>query len=288
MLATAGNKKHQRTSLLLRAAGAGLLSAGAAIHLDLYSIGYRFIPTIGTLFLVQAIVALLLAAAVLLLPRVFVALAGAGFALSTLFGYTLSLWIGLFGFREIRTDAGILAGAIDISTFVVLTSYAAWFAADSVRISNDSSPHDDSKSPSVRLARRLVPVSARLVVPTTALAVLALVLAAANASSSTSTTGEATAPPSGAEGTLIVTIRNFAFVPSHLTAKPGEKIKITNVDAIPHNFVATPNSNPQGSFNSGLINPNATASVAAPTEPGNYSFYCSLHPFMTGVLTVRG
>jgi len=33
------------------------------------------------------------------------AAAGAGFALSTLGGYLLSVWAGLFGFTEVRTTA---------------------------------------------------------------------------------------------------------------------------------------------------------------------------------------
>ena len=99
---------------LLRLAGAGLLAATAAIHLDLYLTGYRSIPTIGGLFLLQVIAAFALAAAVLatafarrdgLVPRL-VAAAGAGFAVATLGGYLLSLWIGLFGFREVRTRPG--------------------------------------------------------------------------------------------------------------------------------------------------------------------------------------
>ena len=51
--------------MLLRLAGAGLLAATAAIHLDLYLTGYRSIPTIGWLFLLQVITAFALAAAVL-------------------------------------------------------------------------------------------------------------------------------------------------------------------------------------------------------------------------------
>jgi hypothetical protein len=34
------------------------------------------------------------------------AAAGAGFALATLGGYLLSVWVGLFGFKEVRTTAG--------------------------------------------------------------------------------------------------------------------------------------------------------------------------------------
>jgi hypothetical protein len=64
-------------------AGAGLLAATAAIHLDLYLTGYRTIPTIGWLFLVQVITAFVLAAAVLASGSRVVAAAGAGFAAAT-------------------------------------------------------------------------------------------------------------------------------------------------------------------------------------------------------------
>jgi predicted lipoprotein with Yx(FWY)xxD motif len=120
-----------RTSL--RLAGAGLLAATAAIHLDLYLTGYRSIPTIGWLFLLQVIAAFALAAAVLatafargdgLVPRL-VAAAGAGFAVATLGGYLLSLWIGLFGFREVRTTAGTVAGVIEVAAFAALAVVAA-------------------------------------------------------------------------------------------------------------------------------------------------------------------
>jgi len=39
-----------------------------------------------------------------------VAATGAGFSVSTLGGYLLSLWTGLFNFKETRTTAGIVAG----------------------------------------------------------------------------------------------------------------------------------------------------------------------------------
>jgi len=46
-----------RARLVLRLAGGGLLVATGAIHLDLYLTGYRSIPTIGWLFLLQVIAA---------------------------------------------------------------------------------------------------------------------------------------------------------------------------------------------------------------------------------------
>ena len=53
---------------ILRVAGSGLLIATAAIHLDLYVTGYRTIPTIGWLFLLQVIAAFVLGLAVLVIP----------------------------------------------------------------------------------------------------------------------------------------------------------------------------------------------------------------------------
>jgi predicted lipoprotein with Yx(FWY)xxD motif len=114
----------------LRVAGSGLLIATAAIHLDLYLTGYRTIPTIGWLFLLQVIAAFALGLAVLAIPGRLVAAgrlaaaAGAGFALATLAGYLLSVWTGLFGFTEVRTTAGIAAGVVEIAAFAVLATLA--------------------------------------------------------------------------------------------------------------------------------------------------------------------
>ena len=55
-------------AVMLRVVGSGLLIATAAIHLDLYLTGYRTIPTIGWLFLLQVIAAFGLGLAVLAIP----------------------------------------------------------------------------------------------------------------------------------------------------------------------------------------------------------------------------
>src|ERR1700758_1499160 len=119
-------------AVVLRVAGSGLLIATAAIHLDLYLTGYRTIPTIGWLFLLQVIAAFGLGLAVLAIPRRLAAgvparlaaAAGAGFALATLAGYLLSVWTGLFGFKEVRTGAGVAAGLVEVAAFVVLAALA--------------------------------------------------------------------------------------------------------------------------------------------------------------------
>jgi len=105
---------------VLRITGAGLLAATAAIHLDLYLTGYKNIPTIGWLFLLQIIAGFALAVLVLATGNRVAAALGAGFAVATLGGYLLSIWFGLFGFKEVRTTAGIVAGIIEVAAFAVL------------------------------------------------------------------------------------------------------------------------------------------------------------------------
>jgi predicted lipoprotein with Yx(FWY)xxD motif len=111
--------------LLLRVIGAGLLIATASIHLDLYLTGYNTIPTIGPLFLLQVIVGFAAGLAVLATGSRLVAAFGAVFALSTLGGYLLTVQFGLFGFREVRTTAGIAAGVLEVAAFVALAVLAA-------------------------------------------------------------------------------------------------------------------------------------------------------------------
>ena len=110
--------------LAMRGIGGGLLVATGGIHLDLYLTGYRSIPTIGWLFLLQVIAAFVLGAAVLVTGSRLVSAAGALFALATLGGYLLTLRIGLFGFREVRTTAGIVCGVIEVAAFACLAVLA--------------------------------------------------------------------------------------------------------------------------------------------------------------------
>jgi ABC-type amino acid transport system permease subunit len=75
--------KHRKVKLgdwrqpWLRVAGAVLLVVSASIHLDLYLTGYRSIPTIGWLFLVQFLVAFILAIGALVTHSRLVAVAAA-------------------------------------------------------------------------------------------------------------------------------------------------------------------------------------------------------------------
>jgi predicted lipoprotein with Yx(FWY)xxD motif len=163
-------------AVILRVVGSGLLIATGAIHLDLYLTGYRTIPTIGWLFLLQVIAAFGLGLAVLAIPGRLVipsrlaAGAGAGFALATLGGYLLSVWTGLFGFKEVRTGAGIAAGLVEVAAFVVLATLALAPAPA-------NAPAGGAAAAPARFPARIPPAAARAAGITAAgLAVAALVL----------------------------------------------------------------------------------------------------------------
>jgi predicted lipoprotein with Yx(FWY)xxD motif len=188
-------------TVVLRVAGAGLLIATGAIHLDLYVTGYRTIPTIGWLFLLQLIAAFALGLAVLAIPGRLViasrlaAAAGAVFALATLGGYLLTVSIGLFGFKEVRTTAGIVAGVVEVAAFVVLAALA--LAPAPARAAAEGAPGGAAAAPA-RFPAYLSPAITRAAgVTAAALAVAALVLlgvavAAAGSPGPAAATGAAT------------------------------------------------------------------------------------------------
>ncbi|HET6874286.1 MAG TPA: hypothetical protein VFH70_05880 [Acidimicrobiales bacterium] len=118
-------------AIVVRIVVAGLAGAIAGIHLDLWSgYGYRHIPTIGPLFLLNGISGAILAVASLTLPRRALPLgwlAVAGFAAATLGALLISLNTTLFGFHE-STSAPLLAASIGVETaaIVVSTAGAGW------------------------------------------------------------------------------------------------------------------------------------------------------------------
>lgn len=108
----------------LRIVTGGLVGAIAGIHLDLWaSHGYRDIPTIGPLFLLNGVAGALLALACLGAPRRLLALTAASavlFAAATLVALVLAVNVGLFGFTE-STHAPLFDQAIAVEAAAMLT-----------------------------------------------------------------------------------------------------------------------------------------------------------------------
>jgi hypothetical protein len=77
----------------------GLLVASGVIHLHLWDIAYRHVPTLGPLFLVQVVAAFVIAVAIVATRHLLAVAAGAALAAGTILGFILVRSVGLFGFK---------------------------------------------------------------------------------------------------------------------------------------------------------------------------------------------
>jgi hypothetical protein len=96
----AGSPIRRLLTTTLLTAGALLVAGSALIHLYLWADGYRHVPSIGPLFMAQGIVGLVLAVALVALPRPVVAALGASFLLASAAALLISATAGLFGFMD--------------------------------------------------------------------------------------------------------------------------------------------------------------------------------------------
>ncbi|MGW2031498.1 hypothetical protein [Streptomyces sp. NPDC001356] len=114
----------------LRTATAASLAAGGYLHARLYLDGYRSVPVIGPLFLLQAGASLALAVLLLIgTPPLLLRIAAAGVALGALAGFAASRTVGVFGFTEhgLRpAPQAVLSLLAETGTLLLL---AAWQAA---------------------------------------------------------------------------------------------------------------------------------------------------------------
>lgn len=78
-----------------------------------------------------------------------------------------------------------------------------------------------------------------------------------------------------------IKIDNFTFAPPTITVAAGTSVKWTNHDDIPHNIVSDDKS-----FKSKVLDTNDEFSYTF-TKPGTYSYFCSIHPKMTGKVIVQ-
>ena len=77
-----------------------------------------------------------------------------------------------------------------------------------------------------------------------------------------------------------VTIDNFTFAPAELTVKVGTTVTWKNHDDIPHTVTSA------GKFRSKALDTDDSFSFTF-TTAGDYQYFCSLHPHMTGMIKVE-
>jgi plastocyanin len=119
-------------------------------------------------------------------------------------------------------------------------------------------------------------------VPTATATAVAVATATATAGTGATPTATATAP---AAQVITIAINGQAggmsYTPANATIHVGDTVKWTNTDSISH--TATQNG---GGFDTGIISPGATSTGIVMTTAGTMNYHCSIHPTMTGALTV--
>ena len=83
-----------------------------------------------------------------------------------------------------------------------------------------------------------------------------------------------------ADDVAAVKINNFAFEPATVEIATGDSVEWANVDSASHTVTFD-----NGVFDQNL--PNGGTARNTFTEPGEYSYHCSFHPGMRGVVIVQ-
>ena len=105
--------------------------------------------------------------------------------------------------------------------------------------------------------------------------------ASSDSTSSPATPTSPTAASSPAAAAVVITIKDFKYV-SPASVAPGAMVTVMNQDAQGH----TVTGDTAGQFDV-KVDPNGTATFAAPTKPGTYAFHCTYHGNMHGSLVVK-
>ena len=95
-------------------------------------------------------------------------------------------------------------------------------------------------------------------------------------------TGDGGGAGAGGEGAQVEIVSvGEGFDPATITVTAGTEVSWTNVDGLAHTATAG-----EGAWDSGRLATDQTFSFT-PTEAGTYSYFCSIHPSMTGELVVQ-
>src|SRR5918992_2627257 len=117
------------------------------------------------------------------------------------------------------------------------------------------------------------------------------------AAQSGNTTGGGAGGAAGGGGTTLTILGGSSiqgspdYDPDELTVAAGSEVTVTNDDTLPHTVTSgTSPTDPNSAqaFDTSLINGGESATLSlAQVAAGSYDYYCMVHPYMTGKLTVQ-
>jgi plastocyanin len=118
----------------------------------------------------------------------------------------------------------------------------------------------------------------------------------AQGTNATNATGaaNATGTAGGGETTVVMPLGSSAstsgagYEPPTVTVSAGGTVLWDNQDNALHTATSGESPTPDGKFDTGIIGANQESKpVTMPTEPGEYKYFCTLHPFLVGTVTVQ-
>jgi plastocyanin len=83
------------------------------------------------------------------------------------------------------------------------------------------------------------------------------------------------------------TLTDIAYQPNPVQISVGDTITWTNDDTQSHTVTSGQNAQPDGRFDSSIMAPQQTFEHTFTEGPGEYPYYCALHPNMVGMVNVN-
>ena len=115
-----------------------------------------------------------------------------------------------------------------------------------------------------------------------------------NATNATGAANATSAGGGGGETTVVMPLGSSAatsgagYEPPTVTVSPGGSVIWDNQDNALHTATSGESPTPDGKFDTGLIGANQPSKpTTMPSEPGEYKYFCTLHPFLVGTVTVQ-
>ena len=120
----------------------------------------------------------------------------------------------------------------------------------------------------------------------------------AQTTNATTSVGAANATSTGGSGetTVVMPLGSSSatggkgYEPPTVTVSAGGTVIWDNQDNALHTATSgnPDTATPDGKFDTGLVGANQQSKpVTMPTEPGDYVYFCTLHPFLVGTVTVQ-
>jgi plastocyanin len=114
------------------------------------------------------------------------------------------------------------------------------------------------------------------------IAALAAGCGGSDSGGSSSTSTASSKPASSGGGAVTVSMKNIQFAPKDVTVKTGQTITWRNDDTVDHNVTADSGA----SFKSDNFGNGGSFKFKA-AKAGTIKYECTIHPGMTGTITVR-